>query len=88
MSNIRLLARQLHLLAVAKIAACGGSALSTIVYLHVQVIELPIKHPELFESLGVAQPKVCASSKKILHSCCAAFLFFSGRYPCNPTPVC
>ena len=22
-----------------------------------QVIELPIKHPELFESLGVAQPK-------------------------------
>ncbi len=24
----------------------------------VQVIELPIKHPELFESLGVAQPKV------------------------------
>jgi 26S proteasome regulatory subunit T6 len=24
-----------------------------------QVIELPIKHPELFESLGIAQPKVC-----------------------------
>lgn len=24
----------------------------------VQVIELPIKHPELFEALGVAQPKV------------------------------
>ena len=23
-----------------------------------QVIELPIKHPELFESLGIAQPKV------------------------------
>jgi 26S proteasome regulatory subunit T6 len=23
----------------------------------VQVIELPIKHPELFETLGVAQPK-------------------------------
>ena len=23
-----------------------------------QVIELPIKHPELFEALGVAQPKV------------------------------
>ena len=23
-----------------------------------EVIELPIKHPELFESLGVAQPKV------------------------------
>jgi 26S proteasome regulatory subunit T6 len=22
-----------------------------------QVIELPIKHPELFEALGVAQPK-------------------------------
>ena len=25
----------------------------------VQVIELPVKHPELFESLGIAQPKVC-----------------------------
>ena len=27
-------------------------------WLCAQVIELPIKHPELFESLGVAQPKV------------------------------
>jgi AAA+ superfamily predicted ATPase len=26
-------------------------------YLRLQVIELPIKHPELFEALGVAQPK-------------------------------
>ena len=26
-----------------------------------QVIELPIKHPELFEALGVAQPKVSHS---------------------------
>lgn len=25
---------------------------------NLQVIELPIKHPELFESLGIAQPKV------------------------------
>ena len=25
-----------------------------------EVIELPIKHPELFEALGVAQPKVCS----------------------------
>ena len=25
-----------------------------------QVIELPVKHPELFESLGIAQPKVSA----------------------------
>ena len=25
-----------------------------------EVIELPIKHPELFESLGIAQPKVRA----------------------------
>lgn len=36
-----------------------------------QVIELPIKHPELFESLGVAQPKVSGteciqSSKRLL----------------------
>jgi len=27
-------------------------------WLNMQVIELPIKHPELFESLGIAQPKV------------------------------
>lgn len=27
----------------------------------VQVIELPLKHPELFESLGIAQPKVCCT---------------------------
>lgn len=27
----------------------------------VQVIELPLKHPELFESLGIAQPKVSES---------------------------
>ena len=27
-----------------------------------EVIELPIKHPELFEALGVAQPKVSAAS--------------------------
>jgi len=26
-----------------------------------EVIELPVKHPELFESLGIAQPKVCTS---------------------------
>ena len=24
-----------------------------------EVIELPVKHPELFEALGIAQPKVC-----------------------------
>ncbi len=27
-----------------------------------EVIELPIKHPELFESLGIAQPKVPSTS--------------------------
>ena len=29
-----------------------------------EVIELPVKHPELFEALGIAQPKVCSG----LHS--------------------
>ena len=32
-----------------------------------QVIELPIKHPELFESLGVAQPKVGAALQLYTH---------------------
>ena len=27
-----------------------------------EVIELPVKHPELFESLGIAQPKVGGAS--------------------------
>ena len=26
-----------------------------------EVIELPVKHPELFEALGIAQPKVSTS---------------------------
>lgn len=26
--------------------------------LSVKVIELPVKHPELFDALGIAQPKV------------------------------
>ena len=26
-----------------------------------EVIELPVKHPELFEALGIAQPKVHAA---------------------------
>ena len=30
---------------------------------NLQVIELPIKHPELFESLGIAQPKVLSRSE-------------------------
>jgi hypothetical protein len=34
-----------------------------------EVIELPIKHPELFESLGIAQPKVIA-----FHSGCLLIL--------------
>ena len=32
-----------------------------------EVIELPIKHPELFDALGVAQPKVCNNTH--LFSC-------------------
>ena len=25
-----------------------------------EVIELPVKHPELFDALGISQPKVCS----------------------------
>ena len=43
----------------------------------VQVIELPIKHPELFESLGVAQPKVhgCLQSVAWLRPDCPPLVF-------------
>ena len=30
-----------------------------------EVIELPVKHPELFEALGIAQPKVNSSNKPV-----------------------
>ena len=28
-----------------------------------EVIELPVKHPELFDALGIAQPKVSSQSR-------------------------
>ncbi|GFS44958.1 AAA-type ATPase family protein [Actinidia rufa] len=36
------------------------------------VIELPIKHPELFESLGIAQPKFCSMGHLVLGRHCLA----------------
>ena len=36
-----------------------------------EVIELPVKHPELFEALGIAQPKV-------LFEIAASFYYFLG----------
>ena len=32
-----------------------------------EVIELPVKHPELFEALGIAQPKVCSGLQRRSH---------------------
>ena len=40
-----------------------------------EVIELPVKHPELFEALGIAQPKVCIL---IQRNCNIFFLQQSG----------
>jgi SpoVK/Ycf46/Vps4 family AAA+-type ATPase len=37
-----------------------------------QVIELPLKHPELFESLGIAQPKVNNAGSAPVASCSPA----------------
>ena len=34
-----------------------------------EVIELPVKHPELFEALGIAQPKVIANDDIRLLPC-------------------
>ena len=31
-----------------------------------EVIELPVKHPELFDALGIAQPKVSTDTCKLL----------------------
>lgn len=42
-----------------------------------EVIELPVKHPELFEALGIAQPKVsnCQSSWREKNLAFGFFLF-------------
>lgn len=48
---------------------CGWTDMRS--YLGVQVIELPIKHPELFESLGVAQPKVNPNPRHSIVVCIA-----------------
>ena len=45
-----------------------------------QVIELPIKHPELFESLGVAQPKASLAFPTDAFSSCMLSTL-SGRTP-------
>jgi hypothetical protein len=43
-----------------KVAVCTHMKVADVecVARALQVIELPLKHPELFESLGIAQPKV------------------------------
>lgn len=49
-----------------------------------EVIELPVKHPELFEALGIAQPKVGSTAiagwhrVRIYHEMCLTF-FNHGR---------
>ena len=48
-----------------------------------QVIELPIKHPELFESLGIAQPKVCFLKTMVL----LKLSFFWSSRPCLDTKL-
>ena len=38
--------------------AANNNIKGGITVIYPQVIELPVKHPELFEALGIAQPKV------------------------------
>ena len=40
------------------------------VHVLMQVIELPVKHPELFESLGIDQPKVSIVHIHVYHVTC------------------
>lgn len=44
-----------------------------------EVIELPVKHPELFEALGIAQPKV--SNLRRAHSVQELYNSFVVLYP-------
>ena len=51
-----------------------------------QVIELPIKHPELFEAHGVAQPKV--SHSWLLHMLAELACAISHECQCHSEPRC
>lgn len=59
-----------------------------------EVIELPIKHPELFEALGVAQPKGVlmygppGTGKTLLARAVAHHTVSRGGLPCLTLPLC
>lgn len=48
-----------------------------------EVIELPVKHPELFEALGIAQPKV-RSRASVGGPCCSCMPPAPGQTECGP----
>ena len=50
-----------------------------------EVIELPIKHPELFDALGIAQPKVSSNLMHWLY-CIIVVIAFSYRVCCCMVP--
>lgn len=56
-----------------------------------EVIELPIKHPEIFESLGISQPKASSQvlvEPKICRGCCSTALRAPARrYWHVPWPI-
>lgn len=70
--------------------ACGQAAhtvtWSRLCCCCLQVIELPLKHPELFESLGIAQPKVGAHTERVHHA--VLFLLLSHQAMSLPAAVC
>lgn len=45
-----------------------------------EVIELPVKHPELFDALGIAQPKVCSVSCFLLLDLIWVLLFLGSSF--------
>lgn len=44
-----------------------------------EVIELPVKHPELFDALGIAQPKVPSFDYQYLHSPAISLFLVSAK---------
>jgi 26S proteasome regulatory subunit T6 len=46
-----------------------------------EVIELPVKHPELFDALGISQPKVCLIFLQLF----SFFLFYLGCFTLWPS---
>jgi hypothetical protein len=71
---------QWHSLGINSAASAANTIGTLATQTKQQVIELPIKHPELFEALGVAQPKGMYTKYTSYLSSCVALQLSAERH--------